>query len=117
MILASLGIVPHEPVYPDHCDVAEVNHFYDENGRLVFDQMIFWEWCEYSCRFHVLAWRLWLPGKVVHAAERRGVIVFMDGERLRRVRYDARRESWTQEDLELLERAVLDRDSRKELGR
>lgn len=51
-----LAILP-PPVEPveDCCDLVELNHFYDEAGRLVFDQIIFWEWSPAESRFHVRA--------------------------------------------------------------
>ena len=35
-----LGLNPTEDVSREKVDLMEVNHFYDEQGRLVFDQVI-----------------------------------------------------------------------------
>ena len=37
-IVVALGISPREDVARESVDLIEVNHFYDEQGRLVFDQ-------------------------------------------------------------------------------
>ena len=42
----------------DTVDVIEVNHFYAENGRHVFDQVIYWEWIGRESRYHVRGWRM-----------------------------------------------------------
>ena len=38
-------------------DLIEVNHFYDENGKRVFDQLIFWDWKPAEAAHRVRAWR------------------------------------------------------------
>lgn len=42
----------------DTCDRIEVNHVYDGDGNLVFDQVIFWDWNQVECRWDVVDWRL-----------------------------------------------------------
>lgn len=105
------------PVVEDRVDVVELNHFYDCEGKPVLDQLIFWDFCRGSERFQVRAWRLWRSETAAHSAAWKGVIIFIDGERLRVIRYVTRRESWTQEDPELIERTVLPTDQRKDLSR
>lgn len=41
-LIAALGIQPTETAAVESVDLIEVNHFYDEAGRLVFDQIIFY---------------------------------------------------------------------------
>jgi hypothetical protein len=41
-----LLVVPRETVICEQVDLVEKNSFYDENGRLVFDQIIFYDWHE-----------------------------------------------------------------------
>jgi len=53
-----IALLPHTPIVRDRCDLVEVNHFYDEEGRLVFDQVIFYDWCDSQCRYNVCAWRM-----------------------------------------------------------
>jgi hypothetical protein len=38
-LVVALGLSPQEDVAREHVDLMEVNHFYDEQGRLVIDQV------------------------------------------------------------------------------
>jgi len=105
----------------EHVDLIEVNHFYDEQGRLVFEQVIFYDWSGKDCRFQVVDWRLlkhpsqiplrdWTRGgysAVWHDFKMRDV--------LRLTTCDFTRESWTQYDPELVEREHLPQEKRREL--
>ncbi len=42
----------------EEVDLIELNHFYDENGRHVYDQVIFYEWASDLQEFHVRAFCL-----------------------------------------------------------
>lgn len=53
-----LAINPHELLVRERVDLVEVNHFYDEQGRLVFDQVIFYDWSPEHSRYMVRAWRM-----------------------------------------------------------
>lgn len=111
---------PEAPVLVDRCDVAEVNHFYDENGRLVFDQVIFYDWDDSKARFQVRAWRLLkTPSQWPLRDRRRGgyTSTWNDGDQLRQVFASSFRETWNQVDTEVLERQFLPRDQRRELAR
>lgn len=116
LVCLALAIVPAKggPV-ETRVDVLELNHFYDENGRHVFDQFIFWRWNDCEGRFECIAWRL--ADKVGIAGPSAGVLCWFDGDRARRVRFGARRETWTQVDPELAERSILPPESRPELGK
>lgn len=96
-------------------DVQETNHFYDENGRHVFDQIIYYDWHGDESRYHVRAWRLVKTRDQLPVRARGGyTAVWMDGEALRKVRSMSRRESWTQFDREVSERQWLPRENRRE---
>lgn len=41
---SSFAILPQAEPIEDRVDLMEVNHFYDEQGRKVFDQVIFYAW-------------------------------------------------------------------------
>lgn len=116
--LAALGLTPAGDVAQDSVDLIEVNHFYDEHGRLVFDQVIFYDWCTSQNRYQVRAWRLLkkpsqIPLRNFDTGEYE--TVWHDGDVLRRVRAQSFRESWTQHDPELREREYLPKDRRREL--
>jgi len=113
-------------VVADRVDVIELNHFYDNNGRLVFDQVIFWDWAPPlpeqdgpGC-FVVVAWQLsgekrplrpshnWQLGKYV--------LIYHDGTVLRRITSTSFRETWTQVDPERANRDVLSPYARRGLS-
>ena len=58
VLVVVLGLNPRENVARETVDLIEVNHFYDEYGRLVFDQVIFYDWSADDSRYMVRAWRL-----------------------------------------------------------
>lgn len=109
----------HDPsksaVIADRVDLMEVNHFYDEKGKLVFNQIIYFDWSEHHGRYMVRDWKLLktsaqLPIKDWKTDEY--VAVWYDGDLLRLVRCPFVRESWTQYDPELVEREFLPKEHR-----
>jgi hypothetical protein len=112
------GISPEEDIARERVDLVEVNHFYDEQGRLVFDQTIFYDWSSNHGRYMVRAWRLVKnPAQLPQRDWQEGGYSAMwhDGEVLRRVHADSMRETWTQYDPELVEREYLPKEQRREL--
>jgi hypothetical protein len=102
----------------DSVDRVEVNHFHDDEGRLVFDQLIFYDWCDSTNRFQVRAWRLMksqsqMPTKNI--ATGRYDVLWHDGEVMRRVEAKSFTHTWTQHDPELRERNYLPKEHRREL--
>jgi hypothetical protein len=118
VLVAVCGITPQEDVSRDRVDLVEVNHFYDDVGRHVFDQVIFYDWSPGDCRHVVRAWRM---VKKPHQLPQRNwtddtyTATWNDGEVLREVRAATMRESWTQYDPELVEREYLPKEKRREL--
>jgi hypothetical protein len=99
-------------------DLIELNHFYDEHGRLVFDQVIFYDWSASEARYNVRAWRLVKnPAQLPQRDWAAGGYTAMwhDGEQIRHLRSKSIRETWTQYDPELVEREYLPKERRKEL--
>jgi hypothetical protein len=116
--LVSLAIAPREDVARESVDLIELNHFYDEHGRLVFDQVIFYDWSAPAARYNVRAWRLvknpaQLPQRDWSAGGYSAM--WQDGEQLRHIQSSSFRETWTQYDPELVEREYLPKERRKEL--
>lgn len=120
LTLAALTVLPLTEPVRDCCDRVEVNHFYDECGRRVFDQVIFYDWSPGERRYQVVAWRLlkcdglwprrdWTRGD--YAA------LWHDGEIFREVRAATRVETWTQTDPELSDRDYLPKEMRRELSK
>jgi hypothetical protein len=118
MLLALVGHPGARDITVDRVDLIEVNHYYDEQGRHVFDQTIFYDWSAEQSRYNVRAFRmLKSPGQMPHRDWRGGgyVAIWHDGSVLRKVEASTFRESWTQYDPELVERDYLPKDQRREL--
>jgi hypothetical protein len=116
--VVALGIAPLEDVARESVDLIELNHFYDEHGRLVFDQVIFYDWSVADSRYNVRAWRLVKnPAQLPQRDWKDGgySAMWQDGEQIRHVRSKSIRETWTQYDPELVEREYLPKERRKEL--
>lgn len=118
VLVALCGLSPQEDVASEQVDLIEVNHFYDDQGRHVFDQVIFYDWSADHSRHMVRAWRLVKnPAQLPQRNWKDGsyVSLWHDGDVLRKVQAKSMRESWTQYDPELLEREYLPKEKRKEL--
>lgn len=118
LALSSFAISPREDVASERVDLIEVNHFYDDQGRLVFDQLLFYDWSHDDGRYQLRAWRMvknntqlpqrnWQSGGYV--------ATWQDGDVLRKISAASTRESWTQYDPELTEREFLPKEKRREL--
>ncbi|TWT83514.1 hypothetical protein CA13_49790 [Planctomycetes bacterium CA13] len=96
-------------------DLIELNHFIDENGREVFQQVIFYDWSKLDRRFHVRAWRLiktpsQLP--VRKFAPPRYECSWYDDNLKRLVVARSMRETWSQQDPERVNRRFLPESQR-----
>jgi len=104
----------------EYVDLIELNHFYDHQGRHVYDQVIFYEQSPETGRFQVRAWCLIedrdnLSRRPVKNAETQLVQVdwFDNDQRLvRKITSRSFRESWTQIDPERANKKILDERSR-----
>jgi hypothetical protein len=117
-ITVAIGIAPREDVARESVDLIELNHFFDEHGRLVFDQVIFYDWSSTDGRYNVRAWRLVKnPAQLPQRDWATGgySAMWQDGEQLRHIQSRSIRETWTQYDPELVEREYLPKERRKEL--
>lgn len=118
LLLGAIALQPSRDIAADQVDLIEINHFHDEQGRLVFDQVIFYDWSPAQSRYLVRAWRLLktpaqMPQQDPH--QRGFVAVWHDGDVLRRVHGRVMRETWTQHDPELVAREYLPKEQRREL--
>lgn len=119
-MLLLLSTVPQNDVnvITDRVDHIEYNHVYDQEGKHVFDQAIFWRWNAAERASEVVAWRQIKPCDQVpirDQARQRYVTMFHDGTFLRRVEAGAFQETWTQFDPELANRAQCDKGNRRGL--
>jgi hypothetical protein len=104
LLLCSL---PDGNVEAHTIDAMEINHVYNECGKLNFTQVIFWHWSNGS--FHVASWVMLRPGMVLKKCQRSGAwtLTWNDGGKLRTVRSVALLETWTTYDIEVAERSLL----------
>src|SRR4051812_580406 len=120
---AACGLNPSEDVVVDEVDLIEINHFHDEQGRPVFDQIIYYDWSSADSRYQVRAWRmLKTTAQIPRRNWRDGgyVAIWHDtqsGDVLRKVKAQSFRESFTQYDPELVEREFLAKEKRRDLHR
>jgi hypothetical protein len=121
LCLAAVNLNPVNDVISDRVDLIEINHFHDEQGRRVFDQIIFYDWSPAESRFNVRDWRLLKSPSQIPLRNWRGrdfVTIWHDFKQrdvLRKVHARMIRETWTQYDPELVEREFLALDKRRAL--
>jgi hypothetical protein len=125
IVAAMLSIIPIQDIIVESHDLVEINHFHDIGGdnRHIFDQIIYYDWEKTGLRverYQVIAWRLLKNEnqKPIRDGDGYYTAYFKDekcGGKLRKVMCRAFRETWTQEDVELIEREFLPMDQRKEL--
>jgi hypothetical protein len=118
LVVLALALPTPELVLADRADLIEINHVYDESGRGVLDQLIFWDYSPSDERFHVVAWRLLKSPEQRPVRDwRRGDYVsrWHDGDLFREVRAPQIRETWSQYDPELLDRALVPPNRRRDL--
>lgn len=106
-------------------DAIELNHFYDKAGKLVYDQIVFYNFSPIDGCFHVRAWCL---AEDLQQQNRRpiknevsGVYQVdwndVDARILRRITSRQFRESWTQTDPEREDKKKLHETSRFSLSK
>jgi len=98
----------------DNVDMIELNHFYDQRGCHVYDQVIFWRQDPATKRFEVAAWTMAdQTDKYPHKSS--GNVwesKWFDGKLYRVVRSRQMRESWTQVDPERANQRVVEVEER-----
>lgn len=112
------GGAAEETVIQQRVDLIELNHFLDNTGRHVFDQVVFYQWSEEQQIYHVKAWRLvksprQLPQRQWNPDRYR--CLWHDDGVLREVWAPLYRETWSQKDPERVNRQWLAEKQRVEL--
>ena len=116
VLLSSFGGDAVEVTLTDSVDLIEVNHHFDENGWLVMEQVVFYQWCPVKCRYRVRDWR---PLKTFHQIPRKDfsrnvyVACWKDGRHYREVTASQFRETWTTYDPELVDSLLAPKQHRK----
>ncbi len=123
VLMTAVVEVPKSSDVFEEVDLIEFNHFYDDLGRHVYDQLIFYEWAPDSKSFVVRAWCL-VDEK--HAGtvkpwrswpDESWSVRFLDRENrfYRRISSKQYRETWTQVDPERANRKLVDERMRTAL--
>lgn len=111
-------------VIRDTVALIELNHFFDDNGNLVFDQLIFYDWTEDlrgaapPHRHNVRAWVLVKSPAIVPVFDWKLKMyraMWTNGDVTRVVYSNSYSETWTQYDPELAEREKFPKEFRREL--
>ena len=99
-------------------DMVELNHFLDDHGREVFRQVVFYDWSDKNRQLEVRAWRLIKHPSQLPRKKHRGdgyIVRWQDKFILREVHARTMRETFSQEDPERVNRAVLPENERRPL--
>lgn len=105
LCLAARGEIPRSQPVRDTVAVAEVNHTFDGDGNLTFDQLLLWG--EHG---ECIGWRLIKSPRMLPQRDWQNggyVVLFDDGGVLREVRARTRDERWLQYDAEVLQRELI----------
>lgn len=120
LCLCALGTPSGISTAQEHVDLIELNHFYDQQGRHVYDQVIFYEHSPETGRFLVRAWCLVEDREHFNRRPIKNIetnlyqVDWADKEQglTRRITSRLFRESWTQLDPERANKKLLDERSR-----
>lgn len=118
-IIASIGLIPHDPVVNDRADLIEVNRYFDSEANLVFTQVIFWVWHDQHDAYRVQAWRFLKAKMQIPRRDwnrRIYVTIWIDGTVMRRVQALAVQHTWSQFDPEVADRQFLPQHQRRGLS-
>lgn len=114
LLLLLIASGPTDGPLRESVDLIELNHFYDDLGRHAYDQVIFYEWSEEYCRYHVIAWCLVEDDQGRLPVRLPGSGYFLvrwfdhDVRRHREVRSKLYRETWTRSDPERENKRLLE---------
>lgn len=119
IFLTIAAILPSEDVTRERCDLIVLNSFYDDQARLVFDQLLFYDWSHDDGRFQLRAWRMVKSTaqhpRYDHARELWTTTTWLDGEIPRQITAPVYQHVFTSFDPELTEREFLPKEQRREL--
>lgn len=119
LIACLLSASPNQIALVDHVDIIEINNLYDNQGRLIIRQVIFWDWSPSDARHQVRAWRLLKTAQQLPRMNWRSgryEARWRDQNDMRFVTAGDTRETWTTYDPEVLERTILPIERRLELS-
>ena len=101
LMIALLLLVIWSPmIRNESCDMIELHHMHDIEGRRSFDQVIFWDWDERRNEYHVRAWRIVQGDEMPVQRGQRWYISYHDQNIRRSFVSSHYRETWLQRDPE-----------------
>jgi len=122
LLVLMFGLVDRTGVVEDRVDVLEKNSYFDPHGKLIFTQIIGWDYNVVSDKFgnesierHVQWW--FFPKASKHVRLHGKTLIFADGKQIRIVRYGTFLRSHTQHDPELDDRQLFPHNKRRGLTR
>ncbi len=113
-----LCIIPSDGIISERVDVIELNDYHDPNdGKLLFRQLIFWEWDDLSGYFRVVDFRLVKSDNQIPWSDGDGLwaVVWCDDVFLRKVTSRSFRRTVTLHDPELEDRDCWPKELRRKL--
>lgn len=114
LISLLLSIISQDVYIVDRVETIEYNHFFDGEGKHVFDQLDFWD-----SDPKIIAWRLKKNNSMVvkrNYLTEEYEVIWVDGETSRRVIAKTYKETWKQIDPELEDRVKHPKERRIELS-
>lgn len=118
LAIAAICLLPSDETVQDRCDAIEINHCYDDEGRLLHTQVIFWDYDEQAPNQRVAAWRL-VKNPACRPIRNQNTgeweLLWSDEDGLRRVTARSFRETWTQHDPEMTSRDEFPKSQRRGL--
>lgn len=117
LLLVLFSTIPQDIALSDAFDKVELNHFYDDQGRHVFDQVLWYDWDIHN-RHTVGAWRLVKNTGTIPVLNRQSNLyesLFSDNGTFRKVTAKYYSETWMQYDPELVDREFLPKEKRRDL--
>lgn len=110
--LVSANPISDLNVESEKFDIIELNHYYDENGIKLLDQIIFYRWSEQRQDYLCEGWRLFKKGNNLNFRDGIHEFSFREGAITKKINSERFMETYTQYDKELLERRKLPRELR-----
>lgn len=122
ILLLSVSFLSSDRFVHDSVDLVEVNHFHDDQAKIIFSQLIWWEWVPWQSEYRVVDWRLiksphdWPRRRWERGGWECRWFDKKDGCYRKVFAHDFR-ETWTQYDPELCDRNCVPQEMRRKLIR
>jgi hypothetical protein len=116
-LIIAVSILPVPDVLRESVSCIDDNFFYDGDGKLVFEQIIFLDFNERTGEESIVAWRLAKEPSQKPQRDHTGgyFVMWNDNGQLRRVHSQSLRETHYQFDIEVEAREKHPKESRREL--